>query len=76
MPPIGRSCAGAAVARRLLRAYRAAFSTALQTLGYRETMAGGLTNFEPDRIESVVFTLTGAFDQTPGRAPIVRISTH
>jgi hypothetical protein len=58
--PVDSHCAA------LLQGYRAAFGTALQNLGYGESMAGGLTNFEPDRIRSVVFTPTAAFDQTPG----------
>jgi hypothetical protein len=50
----------------LLQAHRAAFSAALKALGYGETMAGGLTHFEQDRINAVLFTPSAAFDQTPG----------
>lgn len=50
----------------LLHAYRDAFGAALRSLGYADSMAGGLTNFDPHRIRAVVFTPTAAFDQTPG----------
>ena len=50
----------------LLGNYRDAFVSALLRLGYPESLASGLADFEPDTVSAIVFTPTAAFNQTPG----------